>query len=50
MVNCEAELLQNLGKIKGHMADLKRVGGDIEAVAEMIKPREMQVLAPDARN
>jgi len=45
----EGRILESLRKVKEFIAALKKAGGDVEAVADMMKPRETQVLSLDAR-
>jgi len=45
----EGRVLDHLRKNKDYIAALKKAGGDVDAVCEMMKPRETQVLPPQDR-
>jgi hypothetical protein len=45
----ECKILVALRKVKGYIGELKAAGGQVDAVADMMRPREAQVLTEDAR-
>jgi len=45
----ESKILRALREVKGYIGELKAAGGQVDAVADMMRPRETPVLSEDAR-